>query len=275
MQICMDSSDWLKGITTEDAGTNSSSPLSAELVPSPRPLGTPLPPIDKRLRPQHDQPLKCPRCESTHTKFCYYNNYSLSQPRYFCKTCRRYWTKGGSLRNVPVGGGCRKNKRTNPKKQSVNMQSHLCQPATALQLSFSGLQLPLQESANFGEWKYGYGLGFNLENKFLAGGEGSELGIGEINSGIDLSSLQALHALRFSIGAGGGTHAQEMEPGQELALPLPFIGHNETREVDVKPVGRALPIEWHEPYCCGDSTRDDETGLWGPMIGNHGPSTAI
>ncbi|KAG1363226.1 dof zinc finger protein DOF3.5-like [Cocos nucifera] len=53
----------------------------------------------------------CPRCNSSNTKFSYYNNYSLSQPRYFCKGCRRYWTKGGSLRNVPVGGGCRKNRR--------------------------------------------------------------------------------------------------------------------------------------------------------------------
>ncbi|TKW41357.1 hypothetical protein SEVIR_1G309300v4 [Setaria viridis] len=56
--------------------------------------------------------VKCPRCESTNTKFCYYNNYNLSQPRHFCKSCRRYWTKGGVLRNVPVGGGCRKAKRS-------------------------------------------------------------------------------------------------------------------------------------------------------------------
>uniref|UniRef100_A0A0E0CQX3 Dof zinc finger protein n=1 Tax=Oryza meridionalis TaxID=40149 RepID=A0A0E0CQX3_9ORYZ len=56
--------------------------------------------------------VKCPRCESTNTKFCYYNNYNLSQPRHFCKSCRRYWTKGGVLRNVPVGGGCRKTKRS-------------------------------------------------------------------------------------------------------------------------------------------------------------------
>ncbi|KAE8676532.1 putative Leucine-rich repeat protein kinase family protein [Hibiscus syriacus] len=33
---------------------------------------------------------------------------------YFCKGCRRYWTKGGSLRNVPVGGFCRKNRRGKP-----------------------------------------------------------------------------------------------------------------------------------------------------------------
>ncbi|XP_074584226.1 uncharacterized protein LOC141840206 [Curcuma longa] len=63
--------------------------------------------------PQPEQPLNCPRCDSTNTKFCYYNNYSLSQPRHFCKTCRRYWTRGGALRSVPVGGGCRRNKRSN------------------------------------------------------------------------------------------------------------------------------------------------------------------
>ncbi|KAK2656624.1 hypothetical protein Ddye_009678 [Dipteronia dyeriana] len=62
-------------------------------------------------RPQEQQLLKCPRCDSPNTKFCYYNNYSLTQPRHFCKTCRRYWTKGGALRNVPIGGGCRKNKK--------------------------------------------------------------------------------------------------------------------------------------------------------------------
>ncbi|XP_068653914.1 dof zinc finger protein DOF1.6-like [Aristolochia californica] len=61
---------------------------------------------------------KCPRCNSTETKFCYYNNYSLSQPRYYCKTCRRYWTKGGTLRNVPVGGGCRKGKRSKKNSSS-------------------------------------------------------------------------------------------------------------------------------------------------------------
>nr|GEY66973.1 DOF zinc finger protein DOF1.4-like [Tanacetum cinerariifolium] len=61
---------------------------------------------------QRQQPvLNCPRCDSSNTKFCYYNNYNLSQPRHYCKGCKRYWTRGGTLRNVPVGGGCRKNKR--------------------------------------------------------------------------------------------------------------------------------------------------------------------
>ncbi|XP_044463397.1 dof zinc finger protein DOF3.4-like [Mangifera indica] len=59
------------------------------------------------LPPEQEQ-LPCPRCDSTNTKFCYYNNYNFSQPRYFCKACRRYWTKGGTLRDIPVGGGTRR-----------------------------------------------------------------------------------------------------------------------------------------------------------------------
>ncbi|KAL5549981.1 hypothetical protein UlMin_000157 [Ulmus minor] len=68
--------------------------------------------------PLPEAALKCPRCESSNTKFCYFNNYSLTQPRHFCKTCRRYWTRGGALRNVPVGGGCRRNKRSKGSRSS-------------------------------------------------------------------------------------------------------------------------------------------------------------
>ncbi|XP_011101009.1 dof zinc finger protein DOF1.8-like isoform X2 [Sesamum indicum] len=74
-------------------------------------------------RPQREQALNCPRCNSTNTKFCYYNNYSLSQPRYFCKTCRRYWTAGGSLRNIPVGGGSRKNKKSSSTSTTTSSSS--------------------------------------------------------------------------------------------------------------------------------------------------------
>ncbi|KAG7036859.1 Dof zinc finger protein DOF5.3 [Cucurbita argyrosperma subsp. argyrosperma] len=77
----------------------------------------------RKPRPQPKQALKCPRCDSPNTKFCYYNNYSLSQPRYFCKSCRRYWTQGGTLRNVPVGGGCRKNKRSFSSANSSSLSS--------------------------------------------------------------------------------------------------------------------------------------------------------
>ncbi|CAD5325891.1 unnamed protein product [Arabidopsis thaliana] len=69
--------------------------------------------------PLPEAALNCPRCDSTNTKFCYFNNYSLTQPRHFCKTCRRYWTRGGSLRNVPVGGGFRRNKRSKSRSKST------------------------------------------------------------------------------------------------------------------------------------------------------------
>ncbi|CAL1386589.1 unnamed protein product [Linum trigynum] len=82
--------------------------------------------LERKARPQKEQALNCPRCNSTNTKFCYYNNYSLTQPRYFCKTCRRYWTEGGSLRNIPVGGGSRKNKRPSSSSSSSSLPS----PAT-------------------------------------------------------------------------------------------------------------------------------------------------
>ncbi|XP_077242213.1 uncharacterized protein LOC143882634 [Tasmannia lanceolata] len=81
-----------------------------------------------------DQALKCPRCDSSNTKFCYYNNYSLSQPRHFCKACKRYWTRGGTLRNVPVGGGCRKNKRVKRPAAATDHSSSLPPPSSSPQI---------------------------------------------------------------------------------------------------------------------------------------------
>ena len=90
-----------------------------------------------------------PRCESTKTKFCYYNNYSLSQPRHFCKTCRRYWTKGGTLRTVPVGGGCRKNKRA---KRTVAAEHPVFntqnEPTTSARPSANALPIALDHRQN-------------------------------------------------------------------------------------------------------------------------------
>ncbi|KAL2242978.1 UNVERIFIED_CONTAM: Dof zinc finger protein DOF5.4 [Sesamum indicum] len=100
---------------------------------------------DRRLRPHNHpthQPLKCPRCDSLNTKFCYYNNYNLSQPRHFCKSCRRYWTRGGVLRNVPVGGGCRKTKRSKQKSSAAS-------PGDASrEMSLSSVQSSSSESSS-------------------------------------------------------------------------------------------------------------------------------
>lgn len=65
---------------------------------------------EKEKLKKPDKILPCPRCSSMDTKFCYFNNYNINQPRHFCKKCQRYWTAGGAMRNVPVGAGRRKNK---------------------------------------------------------------------------------------------------------------------------------------------------------------------
>lgn len=98
-------------------------------------------------------PLRCPRCDSSNTKFCYYNNYNLTQPRHFCKTCRRYWTKGGALRNVPIGGGCRKNNKTNI---GHALSSSLEKPCTAKLITSH-----LLSSENIGKSSSGYIGGFD------------------------------------------------------------------------------------------------------------------
>lgn len=91
----------------------------------------------------HQITPNCPRCGCSNTKFCYYNNYSLTQPRYFCKGCRRYWTKGGSLRNVPVGGGCRKNRRGSKSlRLSTTTEGHVhhnSNKSTTLGSSYGGV----------------------------------------------------------------------------------------------------------------------------------------
>ncbi|XP_071714662.1 dof zinc finger protein DOF1.4-like [Rutidosis leptorrhynchoides] len=95
--------------------------MASQLLVMEKPIPLQQPQEQQHQQPSHDA-LKCPRCDSSNTKFCYYNNYSLSQPRHFCKACKRYWTRGGTLRNVPVGGGCRKNKRVKrPITTNVNV----------------------------------------------------------------------------------------------------------------------------------------------------------
>ncbi|AEE78290.1 H-protein promoter binding factor-2a [Arabidopsis thaliana] len=69
--------------------------------------------------------LPCPRCKSMETKFCYYNNYNINQPRHFCKACQRYWTAGGTMRNVPVGAGRRKNKSSSSHYRHITISEAL------------------------------------------------------------------------------------------------------------------------------------------------------
>jgi len=83
-------------------------PKSSPETPPPAGAGDLAGQREKLKKP--DKVLPCPRCNSMDTKFCYFNNYNVNQPRHFCKNCQRYWTAGGAMRNVPVGAGRRKNK---------------------------------------------------------------------------------------------------------------------------------------------------------------------
>ena len=119
-------------------GSNPNPPAPSSAAGGGAALRAPAPPAvagagstERRARPQKEKALNCPRCNSTNTKFCYYNNYSLQQPRYFCKTCRRYWTEGGSLRNVPVGGGSRKNKRSSSSSASASTSASVTSSSMA------------------------------------------------------------------------------------------------------------------------------------------------
>jgi hypothetical protein len=96
-------------------------------------------------------PLPCPRCRSRNTKFCYFNNYNVNQPRHFCKDCHRYWTAGGALRNVPVGAGRRKNRPLGPvvaagagpvPVPAHHHHLHPAQAAAGFVLGFPGQQHP-------------------------------------------------------------------------------------------------------------------------------------
>ncbi|CBI16153.3 unnamed protein product, partial [Vitis vinifera] len=161
--------------------------------------------------PQPETALKCPRCESTNTKFCYFNNYSLTQPRHFCKTCRRYWTRGGALRNVPVGGGCRRNKKSksSSSKSPASTERHAGSNST-IGLSAEGVeQWRLQQVQQFpflGSFEPPTGLypfqnedltavkllenqGLNLSRQFLDTSENNQYWVG--NAWTDFSGLNS------------------------------------------------------------------------------------
>lgn len=107
------------GLSMKEVSDDDSQVFNNWLQPSSE---SPKPPAGANKRSyqqlQQAEPLNCPRCNSANTKFCYYNNYNRTQPRHFCKACKRHWTKGGTLRNVPVGGG-RKNKRQKTSQPAV------------------------------------------------------------------------------------------------------------------------------------------------------------
>ncbi|KAG0624786.1 hypothetical protein M758_2G003700 [Ceratodon purpureus] len=123
------SQDSLQSVSEGDAPASPSSPSS--------------PSKSNAAREKPVKVLPCPRCESMNTKFCYYNNYSVTQPRHFCRQCQRYWTAGGTLRNVPVGGGSRKKNR-HPRGGEPYLQRSSGNPSGPFGVPASGGQSVLQ-----------------------------------------------------------------------------------------------------------------------------------
>ena len=87
----------------------------------------------KLLRiPKPEPGLRCPRCDSTSTKFSYFNNYSLAQPRYFCRNCHRYWTRGSALRDIPVGAPYRRRRAKGNKPSAAATAASASSAALAM-----------------------------------------------------------------------------------------------------------------------------------------------
>ncbi|KNA25509.1 hypothetical protein SOVF_005840 [Spinacia oleracea] len=149
--------------------------------------GALLPPVE------FHEPLPCPRCTSTNTKFCYYNNYNFSQPRHFCKSCRRYWTQGGTLRDIPVGGGSRK---TAKRSRTCSVSSSPTSTSSALSIGpildhnpFS--QAPVYVSLSSTTAGGGGGGGGGGFTSLLSGGGGGPglLALGGFGLGLGLDEV--------------------------------------------------------------------------------------
>ncbi|CAM0882069.1 unnamed protein product [Alopecurus aequalis] len=96
------------------AASASASTTSTEETTPPPPAPQPTTPVQAAVG---GEALPCPRCGSRETKFCYFNNYNVRQPRHLCRACRRYWTAGGALRRVASASPGRR--RPRPSARSV------------------------------------------------------------------------------------------------------------------------------------------------------------
>ncbi|GAB2298665.1 hypothetical protein Dimus_032735 [Dionaea muscipula] len=223
-------------------------------------------PQQQQQNPQQQQQpppqLACPRCQSNNTKFCYYNNYSLTQPRYFCKGCRRYWTHGGTLRNVPVGGGCRKSKRpklAEPAAGQQHQQHHHLhrQQQQQQQQAADDQKSNIQSAAQLPTNAMGANLG--LVSNMIGSSSSSTLAppmIGPLYPGYGggfLSSLAAIHTMNqpkapppFSQPLGGGA---DLDSPLLQGFALPSFGILQQAAAAARPSGAAASNhhqEWQQ-----------------------------
>ncbi|GER36445.1 DOF zinc finger protein 2 [Striga asiatica] len=211
----------------------------------------PAPPPPPRRRPEMGNhqpnhppppPQKCPRCDSTNTKFCYYNNYSLAQPRYFCKACRRYWTQGGTLRNVPVGGGTRRARRPRPAAAAARVAGvpRPAPPPLAVpppRPNPGALRAPILPPTGNG----GVGGSFFAGGSFLAGIP--NFGGGQYDAAGNMGLLQSFQSLQ-------PPSANQVFPAQHQGLNI------------VNP-GRPGLNPWAQSFMRGSSSAGTSSGFWG------------
>ncbi|KAH0762542.1 hypothetical protein KY290_018615, partial [Solanum tuberosum] len=262
---------------------SSSSPSGGDHINNLMTCSRPIIVDQRRLRPPHDHSIKCPRCDSTHTKFCYYNNYSLTQPRYFCKTCRRYWTKGGTLRNIPVGGGCRKNKKVSSKKSSTNTNEST--PLSTATNNNNIPEMPFPHHFMSGTTNFGHHGNFMLENQapiidFMESkyealvGSSSTTTNSRLNQDLFLGNCDnnniGMMMMSGNSSTTGFVHDNNIvatnypfgitstmdNNGNNFGMLLPYDHHHEEVQnmnaVDVKPNPKILSLEWHDDQLGGN-----------------------
>ncbi|CAA2964832.1 dof zinc finger protein DOF1.7-like [Olea europaea var. sylvestris] len=211
----------------------------------------PKPPPPTRRSHQQSEPLECPRCDSTNTKFCYYNNYNKSQPRHFCKACKRHWTKGGTLRNVPAGGG-RKNKRlktSNGSSTTIGGGAATINPTTSSILPFGAF------NRNNGSAPKNQNPGFQF----------SSLNTFDIDSSSSLipNSFQSLNAYEFAgnrldtveestvTTVNPSTSSTVIEfpwggPSTESAMNVPNYYWNNWNDIDLLTSSDLINLSWDD-----------------------------
>ncbi|XP_012451447.2 dof zinc finger protein DOF1.4 [Gossypium raimondii] len=196
---------------------------------------------------QLEPPLKCPRCDSSNTKFCYYNNYNKSQPRYFCKTCKRHWTKGGNLRNVPVGGG-RKNKRHQTSAAASASKTTTTTIKSSTSSAIQPHQLPPADQKYIPNIKFHSPLQQNSVNC-----RNSEREIFSTNNGVCLDST--------------------MSQGLQTLFPLPFpFSSSSSYSLETFPSSISASFQSSSLYNYSGETREDPTGslTWKEPITSNG-----
>ncbi|KAG9149697.1 hypothetical protein Leryth_012421 [Lithospermum erythrorhizon] len=203
-------------------------------------------------KPEH---LECPRCFSSNTKFCYYNNYNKSQPRHFCKSCKRHWTKGGTLRNVPLGGG-RKNKRQKLSNSATNKNvSHVSS------INYHSAPMSSNDPLVFsqkGDNNNGTSNNFIGNNTFLGGDHGlfflatsqdqsKQFSCSEIDNNFG-SNLPSFVPNNQSLHTYGYTQMPDSSIESTITTTMPMGGNNILTQ---KP--------WQDPFASGSM---DLSSLW-------------